>query len=222
MPTESKFLNLCLTILVQWCISPIMKPCRACAWLTRLGHIRYKLLRNGSNCFFWTLNICSTKYMFLHTILFIHSVRTCLCKSVEIIYHYDIISIFIILQKFKKFHPMFYYLDECFVWIGISINWLMRPTHMKLMIWFHFRKDAEVVNLNSRLEDEQSLVAQLQRKIKELMVRTFAFFIFEMCFSLFHVAIKDCMCSNPGKCLDNCNSQNVHHRWTYFFYMKAI
>jgi hypothetical protein len=99
MPTESKFLNLCLTILVQWCISPIMKPCRACAWLTRLGHIRYQLLRNGSNCFFWTLNICSTKYMFLHTILFIHSVRTCLCKSVEIIYHYDIISIFIILIK---------------------------------------------------------------------------------------------------------------------------
>lgn len=71
---------------------------------------------------------------------------------------------------------------------------------MKIMIWFHFRKDAEVVNLNSRLEDEQSLVAQLQRKIKELMVRTFTFFIFEMCFSLFHVAIKDCMCSNPGKC----------------------
>jgi hypothetical protein len=93
---------------------------------------------------------------------------------------------------------------------------------MKIMIWFHFRKDAEVVNLNSRLEDEQSLVAQLQRKIKELMVRTFTFFIFEMCFSLFHVAIKDCMCSNPGKCLDNCNSQNVHHRWTYFLHESNL
>lgn len=129
MPTESKFLNLCLTILVQWCINPILKPCRACAWLTRLGYIRYKLLRNGSNCFFWTLNVCSTKYMFLHTILFIHSVRTCLCKSVEIIYHYDIISIFIILQIFWKCRPMFYYLDKCFGGIGISINWLMRPKH---------------------------------------------------------------------------------------------
>lgn len=36
---------------------------------------------------------------------------------------------------------------------------------------FCYRKDMEVKNLNSKLEDEQSLVAQLQRKIKELQVR---------------------------------------------------
>lgn len=36
--------------------------------------------------------------------------------------------------------------------------------------YVHFRKDAELNSLHSRLEDEQSLVAQLQRKIKELQV----------------------------------------------------
>ena len=34
------------------------------------------------------------------------------------------------------------------------------------------RKDMEINNLNSKLEDEQNLVAQLQKKIKELQVRT--------------------------------------------------
>ena len=33
-----------------------------------------------------------------------------------------------------------------------------------------YRKDLDIKNLNSKLEDEQSLVAQLQRKIKELQV----------------------------------------------------
>ena len=32
------------------------------------------------------------------------------------------------------------------------------------------RKDTEINNLNGKLEDEQSLVAQLQKKIKELTV----------------------------------------------------
>ncbi|CAC5402214.1 MYH6_7 [Mytilus coruscus] len=35
------------------------------------------------------------------------------------------------------------------------------------------KKDVEMAGLNARLEDDQSLIAQLQRKIKELMVRTF-------------------------------------------------
>ena len=34
-----------------------------------------------------------------------------------------------------------------------------------------YRKDSEINNLNSRLEDEQSLVAQLQKKIKEQQAR---------------------------------------------------
>ena len=33
------------------------------------------------------------------------------------------------------------------------------------------RKDSEINNLNTRVEEEQALVAQLQKKIKELMVR---------------------------------------------------
>ena len=33
------------------------------------------------------------------------------------------------------------------------------------------KKDHEISNLNSRLESEQSLVAQLQKKIKELQAR---------------------------------------------------
>ncbi len=33
------------------------------------------------------------------------------------------------------------------------------------------RKDQEINTLNSKLEDEQNLVAQLKRKIKELQVR---------------------------------------------------
>ena len=32
------------------------------------------------------------------------------------------------------------------------------------------RKDAEISSVNSKLESEQSLVAQLQKKIKELQV----------------------------------------------------
>ena len=35
----------------------------------------------------------------------------------------------------------------------------------------YFRKDNEIKALNSKLEDEQGLVAQLQKKIKELQVR---------------------------------------------------
>jgi len=34
------------------------------------------------------------------------------------------------------------------------------------------RKDGEINGLNSKLESEQSLVAQLQKKIKELLVYT--------------------------------------------------
>lgn len=34
-----------------------------------------------------------------------------------------------------------------------------------------YRKDSEIKALNSKLEDEQNLVAQLQRKIKELLAR---------------------------------------------------
>ena len=37
------------------------------------------------------------------------------------------------------------------------------------------RKDMEINSLNSKLEDEQSLVAQLQKKIKELNVRIKSF-----------------------------------------------
>ena len=33
-----------------------------------------------------------------------------------------------------------------------------------------FRKDAEISGVNSKLESEQALVAQLQKKIKELQV----------------------------------------------------
>jgi len=35
-----------------------------------------------------------------------------------------------------------------------------------------YRKDMEMKSMQSKLEDEQSLVAQLQRKIRELQVRT--------------------------------------------------
>lgn len=35
---------------------------------------------------------------------------------------------------------------------------------------FLLRKDAEIANMNARLEDEGGLVASLQRKIKELQV----------------------------------------------------
>jgi len=35
----------------------------------------------------------------------------------------------------------------------------------------NYRKDAEIGSLNSKLENEQSLVAQLQKKIKELLVK---------------------------------------------------
>ena len=34
-----------------------------------------------------------------------------------------------------------------------------------------YRKEMEIKSLNSKLEDEQNLVAQLQRKIKELLAR---------------------------------------------------
>jgi len=34
------------------------------------------------------------------------------------------------------------------------------------------RKEAEISSLNTKLENEQSLVAQLQKKIKELQVRS--------------------------------------------------
>ncbi len=39
-----------------------------------------------------------------------------------------------------------------------------------LMLFALSRKDQEINSLNSKLEDEQSLVAQLQKKIKELQV----------------------------------------------------
>jgi len=42
---------------------------------------------------------------------------------------------------------------------------VVRRTFARVMI---FRKDAEISNVNSKLESEQNLVAQLQKKIKEL------------------------------------------------------
>ena len=38
------------------------------------------------------------------------------------------------------------------------------------LINLYIRKDAEIANMNARLEDESGLVASLQRKIKELQV----------------------------------------------------
>ena len=46
----------------------------------------------------------------------------------------------------------------------------MCKSRILFSVVFVNRKDLEVKNLNSKLEDEQSLVAQLQRKIKELLV----------------------------------------------------
>lgn len=43
-----------------------------------------------------------------------------------------------------------------------------------LLIWKYlsdYRREQEINSLSSRLEDEQGLVAQLQRKIKELQAR---------------------------------------------------
>ena len=45
---------------------------------------------------------------------------------------------------------------------GVSIK------HIELSLVY--RKEQEINNLNGKLEDEQSLVAQLQKKIKELTV----------------------------------------------------
>jgi peptidoglycan hydrolase CwlO-like protein len=42
---------------------------------------------------------------------------------------------------------------------------------LKTNIFFAHRKDAELTALSSRLEDEQSLVARLQRQVKELMAK---------------------------------------------------
>ena len=42
---------------------------------------------------------------------------------------------------------------------------VVRCTFARVM---NFRKDAEISNVNSKLESEQNLVAQLQKKIKEL------------------------------------------------------
>ena len=41
---------------------------------------------------------------------------------------------------------------------------------MQKLQYLFYRKDTEINSLNSKLEDEQSLVAQLQKKIKELQV----------------------------------------------------
>ncbi len=42
---------------------------------------------------------------------------------------------------------------------------------MLLNVWLNCRKDAEIHQLHNQFEEEQSLVAQLQRKIKELLAR---------------------------------------------------
>ena len=39
------------------------------------------------------------------------------------------------------------------------------------LVYNAFRKENDIKNLNAKLEDEQGVVAQLQRKIKELMQR---------------------------------------------------
>ena len=47
--------------------------------------------------------------------------------------------------------------------------------HIPVLMHIHIsvsRKDTEINGLNSKLEDEQNLVAQLQKKIKELNVST--------------------------------------------------
>jgi uncharacterized coiled-coil protein SlyX len=45
------------------------------------------------------------------------------------------------------------------------------PRQYNKLVCLFFRKENEIKNLNSKLEDEQGVVAQLQRKIKELMQR---------------------------------------------------
>ena len=50
------------------------------------------------------------------------------------------------------------------------IKWLKIAKLKSNYISSIYRKDLDIKNLNSKLEDEQSLVAQLQRKIKELQV----------------------------------------------------
>ena len=50
------------------------------------------------------------------------------------------------------------------------IKWLKTAKLKSHYISSIYRKDLDIKNLNSKLEDEQSLVAQLQRKIKELQV----------------------------------------------------
>ena len=52
--------------------------------------------------------------------------------------------------------------------VGIVVNFTERTCSNRL---YFFRKDMEINSLNSKLEDEQNLVAQLQKKIKELQVR---------------------------------------------------
>ena len=42
-----------------------------------------------------------------------------------------------------------------------------------------YRKESEINNLNARLEDEQSLVAQLQKKIKEQQVNDFIKYVYD-------------------------------------------
>jgi len=41
---------------------------------------------------------------------------------------------------------------------------------MRIPFCLVYRKEAEISSLNTKLESEQSLVAQLQKKIKELQV----------------------------------------------------
>ena len=48
-----------------------------------------------------------------------------------------------------------------------------------------YRKDSEISGLNSKLESEQSLVAQLQKKIKELQV----YFTVDVILCLFHARL---------------------------------
>lgn len=50
----------------------------------------------------------------------------------------------------------------------------MLKVYTFLSIVFPFRKDFEVSQLLSKIEDEQSLGAQLQKKIKELQVHIIA------------------------------------------------
>lgn len=81
-----------------------------------------------------------------------------------------------IVHIFRKIR-FFFYLT--FVW-DFCIGWNLELKTYYMFFFSSFfasrRKDMEINGLNSKLEDEQNLVAQLQKKIKELQVIMFTLF----------------------------------------------